>query len=462
MSSIGGLSVLALRVARTLSVWTACIGVLLLTGCAGVDTEQARLCRLAAVGLESSSARIEIISQTPLADGGGPGVRMLYRRYSPEPASPLRVADCRFAATPSGMTLPRNLTGLTFDGRRLGDIRRYLLIRHWLENPTSAAADPEPITGAARAIAVSPPFALLLQTVVASLPLISIYALLAAAYSLVYGLIGRINLAFGELAIGGAIAAYIGGVAGGQGEAPWLAISLAVALASWTAVVHGATMASAVLAPLARSSGQMVLVATLGLALALQEYFRLVQGAGVRWMRPLLDAPFALARAGDYVVALTPIAVLVTVVACVAAACVLAVMQFTRYGRRWRACADDPLAAALIGIDPRGTLVGTMAVAATLAGLAGCLTTLFYGGAGHSGGLVLGLKALIAAILGGIGSVPGAFVGGIVIGAAEATWSAFLPIEHRDLFIFLLLAVVLALRPPDRISLDNRERATRL
>jgi branched-subunit amino acid ABC-type transport system permease component len=451
-----------LRCLRGLRI--VCLALLIapiVAGCARVDAEQARLCRIAIGGLEAGDARIEIVSQTPLATRAGSGAQILYQVSRAGDFPVTRSAVCLFAGSASSVVLPRNLIGIVFNGRRLGDVRRYLLIRHWLENPTSAVADPEPIEGAGRATRVPASVAVALQTMIASLPLISIYALLAAAYSLIYGLIGRINLAFGELAIGGAMAAYLGAAAAGQGEFPWIMIPLAVVLAALTGTMYSALSGAAVLAPLSRRPGQMVLVATVGLSLALQEYFRLAQGAGVHWMKPVLDAPFAVARAGDYVVTLTPVALLTAFVALAAAVCVLAAMKHTRFGRRWRACADDPIAASMLGIDPRRVLILTAAEAGALAGLAGCLTTLFYGGAGHSGGLTIGLKALIAAILGGIGSVPGAFVGGLIIGSAEAAWSAFLPIEHRDLFIYLLLAVVLALRPAEKTSLDNRERATR-
>src|SRR5690606_10248131 len=109
-----------------------------------------------------------------------------------------------------------------------------------------------PVTGVGRAVEVAPVVAVTLQVAIASLPLISIYALLAAAYSLVYGLIGRIHLAFGELAVGGAIAAYLGTVVVGMDSAPWFAMAAACALGCWAAVAYGGVTAQAVVAPLAR------------------------------------------------------------------------------------------------------------------------------------------------------------------------------------------------------------------
>jgi branched-chain amino acid transport system permease protein len=154
-----------------------------------------------------------------------------------------------------------------------------------------------------------------------------------------------------------------------------------------------------------------------------------------------------VARAGDFVVAVTPMALGSAALCLLAAIGVIGLMRLTRFGRAWRACADDPGAAQLMGVDRAAVLTRTFALAAALAGLAGTVITLHYGTLGYTGGIVLGIKALVAAVAGGIGSVPGAFLGGVLLGAAEALWSALLPIEHRELAIFALLIGLLILRP---------------
>jgi branched-subunit amino acid ABC-type transport system permease component len=194
-------------------------------------------------------------------------------------------------------------------------------------------------------------------------------------------------------------------------------------------------------------SGQQVLIGTIALAIVLQEYLRLAQGPRPLWVRPLFNEPHALARAGDFVVTVTPVAMAVALVCLAAALAVLALIKLSRFGRSWRACADDPLAAELLGIDRGRMLLATFALASALAGLAGYAVTIYYGTFGYAGGIVVGLKSLIAAIVGGIGSVPGAFLGGILIGSVETLWSALLPIELRDLAIFTLLALVMLFRP---------------
>jgi branched-chain amino acid transport system permease protein len=181
--------------------------------------------------------------------------------------------------------------------------------------------------------------------------------------------------------------------------------------------------------------------------IALSEYLRLAQGSTLRFMQPVLAHPVPVAAGGDFIVTLTPMGLAALGIALVAAAALAAAMRVTAFGRAWRACADDAHAAALFGIDSRRVLMHATGIAGALAGLAGFIATAYYGALGFSDGLPLGLKALVAAVLGGVGSVPAAFAGGIVLGLAEALWSAYLPAGTRDVAIYALIAAFLALRP---------------
>ena len=149
--------------------------------------------------------------------------------------------------------------------------------------------------------------------------------------------------------------------------------------------------------------------------IVLQEFMRLAQGSRHQWLRPILNAPTAVVRADDFVVTVTPVALVAAGLCLLAGLALLALMKFTRFGRAWRACADDPLAAELFGVDRAAVLFRTFALAALLTGLAGYVATIYYGTFGYVGGVSLGLKSLIAAIIGGIGSVPGAFLGGLLL-----------------------------------------------
>ena len=207
--------------------------------------------------------------------------------------------------------------------------------------------------------------------------------------------------------------------------------------------------------------GQHILIATIGVSIAWQEAMRLTQGTGNRWISPLMNRPLGIARAGDFIVTLTPMALVVAAVAaCVAWAIVIA-MRRLRFGLKWRACADDPIAAAMLGIDQGAILARTMVLAALLSGLGGVLTTLYYGGVGYAGGLVIGLKALIAAIVGGIGSIHGALAGALLVGLTEALWSAVLPLEFRDPLLFVGLVLVLWLKPSGLYGHDQQPTTNR-
>jgi branched-chain amino acid transport system permease protein len=196
-----------------------------------------------------------------------------------------------------------------------------------------------------------------------------------------------------------------------------------------------------------RAPGQHVLVASVGLALFMQEYMRLAQGTGNRWISPLFNRPFALAHADTFVVTMTPMALVTSLISLAAAALTIVVMRTTRFGRAWRATADDDLAAAMMGVDPRRLVIVTFVFASLLAGLAGFVMVIFYGGVGYAGGTVLGLKALLAAVIGGIASVPGAVLGALFLGLAEVLWSAAFSIDSRDTFIFAALVILLVVRP---------------
>ena len=414
-------------------------------GCARVaDRDEAAACAGAAAGL-ATPVRLRVVGTTPLPpDGQGrPGVRLALDPEDPDVALPW--LECRFA----GRGRPPALAALLRPSGPVDETHLVLLNRFWMGSEAEAAAEaPEDAAG--------PPdlpfwLAYALQQALNALPDAAVYGLLAAAYSLVYGLSGRINLAFGEIAALGGLAAVMGAAALSDAPAGPL-VTLALVLGLWTAAVHGGVIERAVLWRLRGASGQQALIATLGVALVLREGLRLATGAQPQWVAPVLADPLRLARAGGFVVTVTPMALLLAVGAAAAAGTLLLAFRFTGFGRAWRATADDPLAAALVGVDPRRLSLGTAVLASGLVGAAGAGVTLHYGGIGFDYTTGLGLKALMAAILGGIGSVPGAFLGGLGIAGFEALWSSLLPVEHRDLALFVALVMVLAARPGERES----------
>ena len=394
--------------------------------------------------LNAAGAAITIDRIAPFQSAG---VSIDYRARGPDGPERNRRALCMFAA--SGFQVNKQeLVSLSTDGRRINGGELHMLKRFWLETNDAVLADPGAPKDAA-ALLLPRGLAITLQQIIGALPSTTVYALLAAAYALIYGLIGRINLAFGEFAALGGIAAVTGisiaSLAGGDQLALSLAAGLATAL--FVSVFHGMVTGQIVLKPLARARGQHVLVATAGLALVLQEYMRLAQGAGTRWVPPVLSQPVALASADAFTLTITPVAAGVTAAGALAIALLLLALNKTSFGLAWRAASQDPRAAELFGVSLTGIYLRTFALACGLAGLAGFIMAVFYGGIGFSGGTFLGLKALAGAVAGGIGSVPGAILGGLLLGAAEAAWSSLMPIETRDIAIFSGLALLIALRP---------------
>ena len=415
-----------------------------LPGCSPVlETDQARLCRMALPALMPPELRIAILTQAPDADGRGLNIVFTAETRGEEAQSHL--AACRFRE-PGRPRESRDLTSLTLDGQSLSETQLFFLVRYWLATPEGRAADPAPL-GDLSALPVAPhALAYALQMTLDGLPLASIYALLAAAYSLIYALIGRINFAFGEIAAAGGYAAAIAALAMlGWPPAPLLIAAFVLAAAAASA--WGFASARVVFIPLRQSRGQQVLVATVGLAIFLRELLRLAQGDRSSWMSPQLNQPFALARAGDFVAVATPMAFVVSALTLAAGLALLVIFRFSRLGRELRAYADDPLAAEMMGISPAATIARAFALSGALAGLAGATMTAAFGAVGYSLSATLTLKALTAAIIGGIGSLPGAFLGGLIVGAVETGWSALFPIDYRDIAVYALLTIFIALRP---------------
>ena len=419
-----------------------------LSGCLGsVDSEQVRVCRQVLPALHPDGTDVREIAVAPAALGRQ-GVRIDYDAREPGDPTRRRFATCGFGG--SVFSSRRfDLVAVDTDAGPLGEARLTYLNRFWLGGPAG---------GAAAASSEAPPviemplaMAYALQQFINALALAASYALLATAYSLIYGLIGRINLAFGDITVVGAfgaLAAVAAAAALGLAD-PIGGIALALTLGAAVAALWSWFTGVTVVAPLhARHRlGQPILVATVALSIAIQEFLRLSGGAHEHWFPSLFNEALPLARAGTFVVTVTPIQLVIATAALGAAAAVLGLLARSRFGREWRAFADDPAAAALFGVAPRRLVASTFLLAGALAGLAGWVIAVYYGNVGFAMGTMLGLKALVAAVLGGIGSVAGAFLGGVLVALIEAGWSAYFEIGYRDVVVYSLLIVVFVLRP---------------
>lgn len=414
----------------------------LLAACHPFEADDARLCRAILPVLNPAGAQIAVIRS--FTENGN--VHIEYR-VSLNGRTRARLIVCRFAE--SGV-LPgaRELTGVVTEQGAMGEASLLFLKRFYLTSPEALWNEP---ADAERTDLPQLPgtLALILQHALAALPSLAIYALIAASYALIYGLVGRILFGFGEFAVIGGTAATLLIVAGFilspsfPVTASLIGIVMGIAAAAW----HGLAAERLVVAPLVARKGLPILIATTGMTIVLAEYVRLAQGNAGRWIAPLLSYPVALARGAGFTVTVTPIGIVAAGIGFVAAAALARLMKRSSFGRMWRALADDRDAAALCGVDSRAVFALSFLLAAALSGLAGVLTTLSFGGVGYAQGITLTLKALTAAILGGIGSVRGALWGGVALGLFEAVWSATMPIESRDIAVYALLALALILRP---------------
>ncbi len=410
-----------------------------------IDADQARVCRTAIPAMNAGAQSITIESTAP---GHRPGaLRIAYGVVDAGGTARNRAVTCLFAS--QGLDARKGvLTGLATEEGPLTDAAFYFLKRFYLDDLREPPLDPgpPPVAGLPE---VSPGLAYGLQQFVVALPAAATYMLLASAYALIYGLVGRILLSFGEFAALGSVAGILGVAALFSLElsTPLAGILVALLFAVGSAALHGFAASRLAVGQLMNGTGQQVLIGSVGLALALSEYLRIAAGTDTRWLPPVFNEPWPVAKAGSFVVTMTPVGIGTALSGFAGAVGLVLYLRHSAFGHQWRALADDRRAAALCGVDETAVRDRSFIIACALSGGAGLIVTVLYGGLGFAGGFTLGLKALIAAILGGIGSVPGAMIGGLLIAGFEAVWSATLPIEHRDLAVFSLLCIILILRP---------------
>lgn len=422
----------------------AALLLLALAACARVDADQARICSAVLPLLMNEGVELRVVRTEPVANAANV-LRVDFVAQTADGSETWRSAFCAFG----GGVLSRDrtlLVGIALDQGDIGPAQLFFIERFLRERGERVrlVPAPEPERSAQN---LAGTFAFLVQALINGLASTGLLALVAAAYALLAGITHRINLAFGDLAVIGGYAALgaftIAAIGGGSGIAPALAILAAMAVTG----LAGRALGQTVVKPLVEEPGRMLLVATIGVSLFVQEFLRLAQGAGQRWLPPVASEAFLVMRGGGFSVTVTGIQLIVAALALAAALALILGLRFTRFGRNWRAVADDPLAARLCGVDPARVLRTTMTLAGALAGLAGVLIALAFGNVHYSAGASLGLKAILAAILGGIGSVGGAMLGGLALGLFEALWSAYLPIVFRDVAVYALLSLVLVTRP---------------
>jgi len=299
-----------------------------------------------------------------------------------------------------------------------------------------------------------------LQQLINGVSLGMIYGLIAVGYTMVYGIIGMINFAHGDIFMIGAFIALIAilllQLAGLMDGAAGILLVLAIAMA-FTAL-YGWTVERVAYRPLRGSFRLAPLISAIGMSIVLQNYVQVSQGARVKPLEPQLPGGFEIMRDGPFVVQISLIQIAIIATTLLVLAVFTVLVTKTPLGRAMRACEQDRKMASLLGIDTDRTISLTFVIGAALAAVAGTMYLLRYGVIDFYIGFLAGVKAFTAAVLGGIGSLPGAVLGGLLIGLIETFWSAYFSVQYKDVAAFSILALTLIFLPTGLLGRQEVEK----
>ncbi|WP_334153670.1 branched-chain amino acid ABC transporter permease [Tepidimonas sp.] len=306
----------------------------------------------------------------------------------------------------------------------------------------------------------------LLQQIINGLVLGSMYALVALGYTMVYGIIGLINFAHGDVLMIGALTSWtiiVQAREAAPGMPGWALLILAALISMVVCAAINFSIEKLAYKPLRNSPRLAPLITAIGMSILLQTLAMIVWKPNPKSYPTLLSSePFNL---GGAVISPTQVTILATT------AIVLSLLMFmvnkTSLGRAMRATAENPRVAGLMGIRPDVVISATFIIGAMLAAIAGIMWASNYGTVQHSMGFMPGLKAFVAAVFGGIGNLAGAVVGGISLGLIESLGAGylgpltggFLGSQYSDIFAFIVLAIVLTLRPSGLLGERVADRA---
>jgi branched-chain amino acid transport system permease protein len=299
---------------------------------------------------------------------------------------------------------------------------------------------------------------MLLQQLINGLTLGAVYALIALGYTMVYGILELINFAHGEIYM---LGAYLGIIFLGFFTAVGLTASnlplsllLTVALTIIFSAAYGFAMEKTAYKPLRSAPRLSPLISAIGVSIFLQNYVMLTQGATDKvFPQKFGDAGFHFLNVN--------ITYLQAVIIAVSALLMLMLhlfIQKTRMGKAMRATAQDRTMASLVGINVDIIISATFVIGAGLAAVAGIMVAAYYGLVNYYIGYTAGIKAFTAAVLGGIGSIPGAMIGGIALGLIESAGAAYISSEYKDAYAFLILIVILLIKPSGMLGKTTEEK----
>jgi branched-chain amino acid transport system permease protein len=299
-----------------------------------------------------------------------------------------------------------------------------------------------------------------LQQLINGISLGMIYGLIAVGYTMVYGIIGMINFAHGDVFMIGAFLSLIAVLLlsmGGMMEGP-AGILLVLLFSIAVTGAYGWAIERIAYRPLRGSFRLAPLISAIGLSIVLQNFVQVSQGARVKPMGTLVPGGVEVMRDEGFVVQFAYTQMMIIGVTLAVLAVFTILVTRTPLGRAMRACEQDRKMASLLGIDTDRTISLTFVIGAALAAVAGTMYLLRYGVIDFYIGFLAGVKAFTAAVLGGIGSLPGAVLGGLLIGLIETFWSAYGSAQYKDVAAFAVLILVLIAMPSGLLGRADVEK----
>ncbi|APC13471.1 MULTISPECIES: high-affinity branched-chain amino acid ABC transporter permease LivH [Providencia] len=288
-----------------------------------------------------------------------------------------------------------------------------------------------------------------IQQFLNGLTLGSTYALIAIGYTMVYGIIGMINFAHGEVYMIGSYVSFIviAGLMMLGIDVGWILVAAAFVAAIVVSSAYGWSIERVAYRPVRHSKRLIALISAIGMSIFLQNYVSLSQGSRDLALPSLITGQWVLGESDGFAATVTKMQLTIWVVTLLAMLALTVFIRYSKMGRACRACAEDLKMASLLGINTDRVISLTFVIGAAMAAVAGVLLGQFYGVINPYIGFMAGMKAFTAAVLGGIGSIPGAMLGGLILGVAEAMTSAYLSTEYKDVVSFGLLIGVLLIMP---------------
>lgn len=299
-----------------------------------------------------------------------------------------------------------------------------------------------------------------LQQLLNGLTIGSTYALIAIGYTMVYGIIGMINFAHGEIYMIGMYVSFVA-ITGltmlGITYLP-LVLLLALLFAMLISSSYGWAVERVAYRPLRGGNRLIPLISAIGMSIFLQNYVRLAQGSRDVAIPTLVQGGWTFGPDEGFQASLSFMQIMIFAVTLISMAGLTLFITRSRLGRACRAVSEDLKMASLLGIDTNRIIALTFVIGAALAAVAGLLLGLYYGVTNPFIGFIAGLKAFTAAVLGGIGSIPGAMLGGLLLGVTESMTAGYFSTEYKDVVSFGLLVLILLFRPTGLLGKPEVEK----